>query len=170
MWSKMIRAAHSVTSAREYGCNIGLNLKALKGLNPGLSLSGIEINEDAAKAAAALGVADIVHGTILDPGPLEPVDLTFTVGVLIHINPEDLKTVYKRLVEHSNRYVLVAEYYNRSPVSIPYRGHSERLFKRDFAGELIDQYGLRLVDYGFVYHRDNHAPQDDISWFLLEKA
>jgi len=55
-------------------------------------------------------------------------------------------------------------------VSIPYRGHSDKLFKRDFAGEILDQFSdLRLVDYGFVWHRDNLFPQDDISWFLLEK-
>jgi spore coat polysaccharide biosynthesis protein SpsF len=26
-----------------------------------------------------------------------------------------------------------------------------------------------LVDYGFAYHRDPNFPQDDITWFLLEK-
>jgi hypothetical protein len=50
-----------------------------------------------------------------------------------------------------------------------YRGHADRLFKRDFAGDLIEKYGMKLVDYGFVYKRDNWAPQDDITWFLLEK-
>ena len=28
---------------------------------------------------------------------------------------------------------------------------------------------LRLVNYGFAYHRDESFPQDDITWFLLEK-
>ena len=27
---------------------------------------------------------------------------------------------------------------------------------------------LYLVDYGFVYHRDNNFKQDDITWFLLK--
>ena len=98
-----------------------------------------------------------------------PVDLTFTFAVLIHINPEHLKSVYDNLVNGSNRYVLVAEYYNPTPTIVNYRGHDDRLFKRDFAGDLIDNYGLRLVDYGFVYKRDNCAPQDDVTWFLLEK-
>ena len=34
--------------------------------------------------------------------------------------------------------VLMAEYYNPVPVSVSYRGNEERLFKRDFAGELAD--------------------------------
>jgi spore coat polysaccharide biosynthesis protein SpsF len=43
------------------------------------------------------------------------------------------------------------------------------LFKRDFAGEMLDKYAdLKLCDYGFVYHREKFS-QDDISWFLLEK-
>jgi len=63
----------------------------------------------------------------------------------------------------------VCEYYNPSPVSVPYRGHQDRLFKRDFAGDLIEGYGLKLVDYGFIYKRDTWAPQDDVTWFLLEK-
>ena len=64
---------------------------------------------------------------------------------------------------------MINEYFNPTPVSIPYRGHENKLFKRDFAGELIDSYSLKLVDYGFVYSRDNLYPQDDMTWFLLEK-
>ena len=33
-------------------------------------------------------------------------------------------------------------------------------------GSILD---LTLLDYGFLYHRDNNFPQDDISWFLIEK-
>jgi spore coat polysaccharide biosynthesis protein SpsF len=102
--------------------------------------------------------------------PSASYDFVFTKGVLIHLDPSTLDVVYKKLVGASNRYVLIAEYYNRTPVSIPYRGHRDKLFKRDFAGELLDQYSdLRLVDYGFSYHRDRAFPQDDISWFLLQK-
>ena len=27
---------------------------------------------------------------------------------------------------------------------------------------------LKLIDYGFVYHRDDQFPLDDINWFLLK--
>ena len=169
MWAKMLQSANSVHSIKELGCNIGLNLVALKRLNPSLSLSGYEINADAAQQASKFGVADIKQGSILEEINDEKVDLTFTAGVLIHINPDHLDNVYANLVNGSKRYVLVAEYYNPAPTSIKYRGHEDRLFKRDFAGDLIDNYGLKLVDYGFIYKRDNWAPQDDITWFLLEK-
>jgi hypothetical protein len=35
---------------------------------------------------------------------------------------------------------------------------------------MLDRYAdLTLVDYGFYYRRDPIFPQDDISWFLMEK-
>ena len=169
MWARMLQAANNVNSIRELGCNIGLNLVALKRLQPKLNLSGYEINEEAAKQASDFNVAEIKQGSILEEINDTKVDLTFTAGVLIHINPDYLDFVYKNLVNGSNRYVLVAEYYNPAPIKINYRGHEDRLFKRDFAGDLIDNYDMKLVDYGFVYKRDNWAPQDDTTWFLLEK-
>ncbi len=169
MWSKMLRSTHDLNSVRELGCNIGLNLLAINKLKPNLQLSGYEINEDAIKKAKELGLENINKGSILDKIKDKKVDLTFTKTVLIHINPDYLTNVYENLVNGSNRYVLVAEYYNPAPVKVEYRGHDERLYKRDFAGDLIENYGLKLIDYGFVYKRDNCAPQDDITWFLLEK-
>ena len=36
MWSQMIRCANRIDSIKELGCNIGLNLKALHHLKPGV--------------------------------------------------------------------------------------------------------------------------------------
>jgi spore coat polysaccharide biosynthesis protein SpsF len=98
------------------------------------------------------------------------VDISLIKWVLIHINPDMLPTVYEKLYQASSRFIRVGEYYNPSPVAIPYRGHTDRLFKRDFAGEMMERYpDLSLIDYGFVYRRDPAFPQDDITWFLMEK-
>lgn len=168
-WSQMLRSCTQLASVTELGCNIGLNLLAISKLQPTIELQGVEINEAAAAEAKKLDVGQISVGTITEPLTLPPVDLTFTAGVLIHINPDRLQTVYQNLVCSSNRYVLVAEYFDPNPVTISYRGHQNRLFKRDFAGELIDGFNLNLVDYGFFYKRDQLIPQDNITWFLLEK-
>jgi spore coat polysaccharide biosynthesis protein SpsF len=65
---------------------------------------------------------------------------------------------------------MVCEYYSPAPLALPYRGHADRLFKRDFAGEIIDIYrDLELIDYGFAYHRDPVHPMDDLNWFLMKK-
>lgn len=170
MWSQMLRSANRVSSIKELGCNIGLNLKALHHLRPQYELSGVEINQTAAAEAQRLGIASIKCETITEALNDTKSDLTFTAGVLIHINPERLPVVYKNLVSLSSRYILVAEYYNPTPTEVNYRGHNERLFKRDFAGELIDDFDLNLVDYGFWYRRDNVAAEfGDMTWFLLEK-
>lgn len=50
-------------------------------------------------------------------------------------NPGRLNEVYKTLYESSRKYLLLVEYYNPTPVEIEYRGHSGKLFKRDFAGK-----------------------------------
>ncbi len=173
-FAKALRQARGLGSCIEFGANIGMNLQALRLLFPQMAASAIEINPDAAAQLRQLvGNANVHQGSILDFAP-QPAgqqwDLVFTKGVLIHINPELLPQVYDKMVAASRRWVLVAEYYNPQPVAIAYRGHTDRLFKRDFAGELLQRHpALRLVDYGFAYRHDPNFPQDDINWFLLEK-
>jgi spore coat polysaccharide biosynthesis protein SpsF len=148
-----------------------MNLKALKLLHPGIQAHAIEINAEAAKhLGEVIPPAQIHKSSILDFAPGRQWDLTLIKGVLIHINPDVLLQVYDKLFAACGRYLMVAEYYNPAPVAISYRGHSDRLFKRDFAGEIMDRHPqLQLVDYGFAYRRDPNFPQDDITWFLMEK-
>lgn len=170
-FAKALRAARGVSTCIEFGANIGMNLKALKLLHPAHVQHGIEINANAARELAQVISPDHVHhNSILDFNPKQTWDLVLIKGVLIHINPDALPQVYDKLVAASGRYLLVAEYYNPAPVAIPYRGHADRLFKRDFAGEIMDRHPqMQLVDYGFAYRRDPNFPQDDITWFLMEK-
>jgi pseudaminic acid biosynthesis-associated methylase len=171
LFARILASTTQVESIVELGCNIGLNLIALRNPRPHVALRGYEINHETAAAARLHGGFDVVEQTVVEPIDVDRTfDLAFTKGVLIHINPEFLSGVYENLARLSTRYILVCEYYNPSPVAIPYRGHDDRLFKRDFAGEIMDHHDLSLVDYGFVYHRDAEAPQDDITWFLLEKS
>jgi spore coat polysaccharide biosynthesis protein SpsF len=171
-FAKSLRAARPPADCLEFGANIGMNLRALKLLYPAMRPGAIELNATAAaRLREFLDPADVHEGSILDFVPRRRYDLVLIKGVLIHINPEHLPVVYDSLNSATGRYLLVAEYYNASPVSIPYRGHADRLFKRDFAGEILDRHtDLRLVDYGFAYRRDPAFPQDDITWFLMERA
>jgi spore coat polysaccharide biosynthesis protein SpsF len=155
----------------EFGCNIGMNLKALKLLYPSYDLYGIEINDLAVESLTeVIPSENIYHTSILDYTPENIFELVLIKGVLIHINPDELTDVYSKLVSSCGRYLLVAEYYNPTPMSITYRGHNDRLFKRDFAGEIMDRYPeMQLIDYGFAYHRDPVFPQGDVNWFLMEK-
>ena len=170
LFKQILKAASNVKSIIELVCNIGLNLQALKRIDKNFQLSGYEINKIAAKKARDLNIASIIDGSILDLIPTNiQYDVTFTKGVLIHINPENLLKAYENLYNLSKSYIVVCEYYNPNPVTVQYRGHENKLFKRDFAGELIDKFNLKLIDYGFTYKRDNRFPQDDVTWFLLKK-
>lgn len=173
-FAKALIKAKGINSILELGCNRGLNLAALEYLDSSSIKTGLDINQDALHQLKSM-FEDLhldqpfLHcGSINQFDTLNTYDLLFTKGVLIHINPKDLESVYEKMYALSNKYILVCEYYNPTPMMIPYRGMDNKLFKRDFAGELIDRFKLKLIDYGFVYRRDKH-PQDDLSWFLMEK-
>ncbi len=170
-FAKALRQTGGVSSCLEFGANIGMNLKALNLLFPGIDASAIEINDEAVQQLGkVIPEKNVHHQSILDYVSKRTFDLALIKGVLIHMDPEVLPEVYDTLVSATARYLLVAEYYDPTPVAIPYRGHEGRLFKRDFAGEIMDRHStMQLCDYGFVYHRDPLFPQDDITWFLMEK-
>lgn len=171
MFSRIFESMDDVSTIAEFGCNVGMNLRALRNIFPDINLTGVDINPDAINNVNKWGGAHGVLGSIVDLDLKEKFDLTFTKGVLIHINPNLLNSVYENLYKYSTRYILVAEYYNPSPVTIEYRGEKDKLFKRDFAGDMLDKYqDLKLIKYGFIYKRDTTFPQDDITWFLMEKS
>lgn len=171
-FSKAIAQTSGVKSVIEFGANVGMNLKALSLLLPESEMFAVEINSSAAnQLKKTIPEKNISNTSILNFLSHDQCDLSLIKGVLIHINPEELHTVYEKLISSTRKYLLVAEYYNPSPVAIDYRGHSDRLYKRDFAGEIMVQYPeMKLIDYGFVYHKDPNFPQDDITWFLLQKS
>lgn len=171
-FGRALKSAGRVESLTELGPNIGLNLTALQRLLPAASLRGVEISDSAIdKLKENVPGVDAVRSSILDWEPEERSDLVFTKGVLIHINPDALPTVYDKIHEGSRKYILLAEYFNPVPEMIPYRGHENRLYKRDFAGEMLDRFpDLALRDYGFAWRRDPLFPQGDLTWFLLEKT
>jgi len=170
LFEKVLSHTHGVASAIEFGANIGNNLRALRDLIPAADLHSVEINAAAANEIQTWGGATVEVASLLDFVPSRQWDLSFTKGVLIHLPPEALPDIYDKLVSASSRYVMVCEYYNPTPVEVTYRGHEHALFKRDFAGEILDAHPeLSLVDYGFTYHRDPRHPLDDSTWFLMEK-
>lgn len=153
----------------ELGANAGQNLEALREVRPELRLTGAEINAQACERMTRVPGVTAVRSSIQDFAASGRFDLVFTCGVLIHVCPEDLPAVYRKMVALSSRYLLVNEYFNPRPQEIPYRGHAGRLFKRDFAAELLELCpDVQLVDYGFLWKR-RHPAWDDTTWFLLEK-
>jgi spore coat polysaccharide biosynthesis protein SpsF len=177
-FSRALKMAGNINSLIEFGANIGMNIHAIKSLYPNINkLAGIEINPFAVqKLKNDHNGIDVFSGSILEYDTLSNIkyDIALIKTVLIHINPDDLQQVYQKLYESTNSYILICEYYNTTPITVEYRGFSNKLFKRDFAGEMLQKYPtLKLVDYGFVYHNEKgpvYSLIDDISWFLLKKG
>ena len=99
-------------------------------------------------------------------------DLVFTSGVLIHQNPKYLNKIYKKIYSLSKKYIYIQEYFSPDPVVIKYRNHKDKLFKRDFAKDLINLFpDLKLIDYGFYWKEDPKLKGncDNSNWFLFKK-
>lgn len=176
LFSKILDRVSSVGTVLEMGSNIGLNVCAINNILPGVSFDCVEINKNATDSLLILknkfGIdLNIFNESILDWKPVREYDLVLLKTVLIHINPKDLGSVYEKIFEVSAKYIVFAEYYNPVPTEIEYRGYQDRLFKRDFCGEIMEKFEgkIKLVDYGFAYSKDPSFPQDDINWFLMEK-
>ncbi|MBT6169600.1 MAG: pseudaminic acid biosynthesis-associated methylase [Flavobacteriaceae bacterium] len=171
LFSEIFKSTIDVTSAIEFGANVGLSLEAIRRLMPKISLSAIEINTNAVKELKKIENLEVFNTSILNFSPKKAIDFVLIKGVLIHIDPDELQNVYDILYHTSAKYICIAEYYNPTPIVLKYRGHDGKLFKRDFAGEMMDKFpNLKLVDYGFFYHRDYNFPHDDTNWFLLKKC
>ncbi len=154
----------------ELGANKGYNLRALQSVNGSLRLTGVELNPSAFDELSKQPGIEAIHTSIRDYSLDRCFDLVFTCGVLIHINPTDLPAIYCKIGALSRHYVLLNEYFNPTPVEVPYRGHPGKLFKRDFAGEFLDanEGQFEVVSYGFLWKRLEPA-WDDTTWTLLRR-
>lgn len=169
-FAEVLKNTQDVNSFLELGANVGSNLIAIKNLKPDARITALEINKQAYNQLKELDGVEAINSSILEFESENKWDFVFTSGVLIHICPDKLNEVYRKLYNLSRKYIWICEYYNPTPVEVEYRGNEGKLFKRDFAGEMLDLYkDLSLQSYGFNYHRDNNFPTDDATWFLLKK-
>lgn len=170
LYAQILAHVRDVKSVIEFGPNIGLNLQAIRTLLPNVEQTAVEISPAAVEILRKNQDIEVFNESLLNFQPSRTWDLAFTMGVLIHVNPERLSEAYDLLYKASSRYVLLIEYYNPSPMMIMHRGMPDQMFKRDFAREMLGAHpDLNLLEYGFVYHRDPVFPLDDVTWFLFEK-
>jgi spore coat polysaccharide biosynthesis protein SpsF len=173
-WAKMLQKTQrgGVSNYLECGCNIGRNITQIKLALPDAKPSIIEISEPAFKYVTTHhDFENAYNGPILDSNfEKEFFDLVFTLGVLIHINPDQLLEHMAIMYGYSKKYILIGEYFNRTPVSIEYQGEKDKLFKRDFGKLFIENFDVKLLDYGFLWgHIYDSAGFDDVTWWLFEK-
>jgi pseudaminic acid biosynthesis-associated methylase len=170
-WRKMLARTEGIGSLLECGCNIGRNIAFLQEVLPDASKSVIEISQPAFEFVTRQYVLDrAFNGSIEESNFDGKFDLVFTMGVLIHIHPDNLLANMRRMYDYSNKYILIGEYFNRTPVMLEYQGQKNKLFKCDFGKILADNFPVKLVDYGFLWgHVYDTAGFDDITWWLFQK-
>ncbi len=159
---RQILAQTDAGSILEVGCNIGSNLIAMRDVDPLLALWGIDVNRQALIEAQRNGLS-VANNLASEAHKLGRFDLVASVGVLIHIAPEQLPEVMTSIAQASREYVLAVEYAADKEEEIEYRGHVERLWKRPF-GKLYEDMGLTMVEQG-------EAPADAFDrchWWLLK--
>jgi len=171
-WRKMLAGCQDIDSILECGCNIGRNIDFLTAALPEATKAVVEISKPAFDFVTRKHrLAQAFNGPIEASAFPDRFDLVFTIGVLIHIHPDNLLTVMKKMFDYSNKYVLIGEYFNRTPTMIEYQGQQNKLFKRDFGKLFIESFPVELVDYGFLWgHLYDKAGFDDITWWLFRRA
>ena len=169
----MLSKAEVVNSYLECGSNIGRNISFLQTVLPNAQKAIIEISPDAYQITVSrYNPQHSFNGAILESDfNDESFNLVYTMGVLIHIHPEDLLDNMRKMFNYSNKYILFGEYFNRTPVMIEYQGEQNKLFKRDFGKLFMENFNVQLVDYGFLWgHIYDDAGFDDVTWWLFEKC
>ena len=169
-WESQLGAL-GVGSALEVGCNLGGNVRWIAELLGPENVAGVDVNKKALDLLLERvpGVdARLASGADL-PFVDASFDLVFTMGVLIHQDPEtQLVPMMREIVRCSRRYVLAGEYHADSLTEVPYRGQEGALFKQDFGGlyqRLFDE--LDLVDSGFL--SEGEGRWDDLTYWIFEK-
>ena len=158
-------------SILEVGANVGINLRALRNLSDA-ELFAVEPNDQAREVLIRDGVVTPENALATTGEAIElednSVDMAFTAGVLIHVNPETLAQVCAEIHRVSRKTIVCAEYFSANPETISYRGHTEKLFKRDFGAFWMEQFpSLKLLDYGFAWKPVTGL--DNITWWIFSK-
>ena len=161
-----------ISSYLDCGSNIGRNIAFLKKVLPEATSNIVELAKSPFdKCLNDFHIVESFLGPLKDAKFNREFDLVFTSGVLIHVNPDDLLESMSRMFEASSKYILIMEYFNRTPVMINYRGEDDRLFKRDFGKLFLENFDCEVLDYGFLWGQvfDN-AGFDDVTYWLFEKS
>lgn len=152
----------------EVGCNIGNQLALLQ--KQGFkNLYGIEVFPNAVELAKKhTKDINIIQASAFDiPFKDNYFDLVFTAGVLIHINPKNLKKIMGEIYRTSKKYIWGYEYYSPKHAAIDYRGNKSFLWKGDFAQLYLKYFpDLKLVKNRRLKY-SNGAGCDEM--FLLKK-
>ena len=159
-----------IRNVLEVGCGSADQLEHLQRAGY-RNLYGCEISEYAIRKANELTKnINVVRGDIFDlPFKDNYFDLAFTAGVLIHVSPADMKDALREMYRVSRKYILGFEFWSDRHTPITYRGHTNFLWKANFARMYLDIFPrrLKLLKERHYTYRDNSNID---TMFLLKKV
>ena len=172
-WKRMLTKVDTegITSYLDCGSNIGRNIAVLKKILPLSNSNIIEIAELPFRICTAkFEIKDSFLGSIKDARFKKQFELVFSMGVLIHVHPDELLETMRNMFNLSSRYIILGEYFSRTPIMINYRGEEDKLFKRDFGRYFVENFDCSVIDYGFLWGNEfDDAGFDDITYWVFEK-
>ena len=159
---------HRSVRVLEVGSNVGNQLLMLQQMGF-KRLYGIEVQPYAVELSKTRtkGI-NIIEGTAFDiPFKDSYFDLVFTSGVLIHISPSDIAAAMTEIHRCTREYVWGFEYFADRYTKVAYRGHTDLLWKADFAKLYLQRFNdLALISERRI--RYSHSEDVD-SMFLLKR-
>ncbi len=165
---RMVLPRH-VDSILEVGANVGANLEAISQFSTA-ELYATEPNELARQQLNESGLCvqvtdDSAHKLRFDDNAI---DLVFTCGVLIHVPPDQIADSLREIHRVAHRWIICAEYFSPSEEMIPYRGHDNALWRRDYGSLYLDQFqDLRCSSCMFAWRRITGL--DNLTFWIMEK-
>ena len=120
-------------SILELGCNVGNNLSILQSLGF-TNLHGVDINSKAINIANSSDSDIHFYNSSIESCefPAQNFDLVFTAGVLIHVNPDNLPNIIKKILILSKQYVFGFEPFSDSLVEVFYQNSNNLYWKQNF--------------------------------------
>lgn len=170
LWKMIL--PRGVTSVLEVGANTGQNLEAIS-LVSDCDMYAVEPND---LARAELEQSGLVHPAKLTGDsadnirfPNKVADLVFTSGVLIHIPPAKLAASMREIYRCSAKWIICGEYFAPSEEMIPYRGHTEALWRRDYGSMYLDLFpDLQCSSVTFAWKRMTGL--DNLTFWVFQKT
>lgn len=159
---------HGARRVLECGSNLGLNLTSCA-RDPEMEVWGLDIQRRAIREAwATQEGGNFVVGSLFElPFRDGFFDIAFTCGVLIHVPPAGIADAVREMHRVSRRYLLCAEYHDEQEVAVPWRGHDQALFRRNYKKVFLDLFpNLELVEEGYKSQEEGF---DRITWHLFKK-
>jgi SAM-dependent methyltransferase len=162
-------------SVLEIGANVGQNLDVISHLTEG-ELYACEPNAMARAELTELfaGMGEPRGQVTADAAdklsfPDQVADLVFTCGVLIHIPPNKLAASMQEMHRTARRWIIVGEYFAPSEEMVPYRGHDNALWRRDYGSLFLDAFSdLHCLATLFAWKRMTGI--DNITFWVFEKG